>query len=109
MFNWLKNIFQNRTFGVARSGKWASFRKEFLRKNPLCAVCNKKGTLLSPNEAHHIKLFNKFPELELVESNVIVLCREHHFWFGHLGDFKSFNSKIREDAEIWRNKILNRP
>jgi hypothetical protein len=47
--------------------------------------------------------------LELDRANLITLCRDHHFWFGHLGSWSSWNANVREDAAIWRAKIANRP
>ena len=94
--------------GAKRSGQWPRVRKEHLAKNPLCAVCGKKGKLL-PNEAHHIQVFNKHPELELSPENIITLCRKDHLIFGHLNNFSSWNEKVREDAEYFRKKIEKRP
>lgn len=105
--------YQNReslkVFGAARSSQWRKTRAEHLRKNPACAVCGEKGTLLNSNNVHHIKVFHKYPELENDSNNILTLCREHHFWFGHLGSFASWNESVREDAELWRQKILKRP
>mgnify|MGYP001574838325 FL=1 len=101
--------FADREFGAVRSSKWSEVRRAFITKFPLCAVCGKKGTLLSPNECHHQNPFHIHPELELLESNLITLCRVHHLWWGHLGNFKSFNKDVREDARIMNDKILHRP
>jgi 5-methylcytosine-specific restriction endonuclease McrA len=94
-----------------RSSKWPTVRKHHLIANPTCAVCGGTEVL----EVHHIKPFNLHPELELDPSNLITLCESKkagvtcHLFFGHCGDYKSFNKSVREDAKVWKEKIENRP
>ena len=95
--------------GQLRSPKWREVRAEHMRRFPLCAICNKKGTFLKPNQAHHIKMFNTNPELELDFSNLCTLCRDDHLTFGHLKNFRSQNENLRSDIKIWNEKISNRP
>ncbi len=97
------------SFGAARSPKWPQIQKDFISKNPVCAVCGKKGNLLNPLNVHHQHPFHLKPELELDENNLITLCRVHHLWWGHLGNWKSFNATVKDDAALWLSKILNRP
>lgn len=96
--------------GKKRSSKWPKARKEFLAKNKSCAVCGGKKKL----EVHHIKPFHAHPELELDPSNLIILCEGQkevncHLWFGHLGNYQSFNENIVKDAADWSDKVKNRP
>lgn len=109
MMDWIYSWFEDRTFGAARSPKWSAVRKSYLALHPKCAVCGKKSTLISPNEAHHCKPFHLDASLELDPKNLITLCRVHHQWWGHLGSWKSFNATVREDAAEWNTKITNRP
>jgi len=109
MIQWILDLFSDRTFGAARSSRWSSVRKAHLALHPKCAVCGKKGTLLSPSEVHHVESFASKPELELLESNLLTGCREHHLWFYHLGSWQSLNKDVREDVKIWSEKIKNRP
>lgn len=81
-------------FGAARSGKWSEVRRDFLKLHPTCEACGVESDL----NVHHIKPFNQFPELELEPTNLITLCRKHHFEVGHLGNWKSANATVREDA-----------
>ena len=104
MIQWLKNLFQDRNFGAKRDSHWASVRKEYMQKFPLCAICGKKG-LLRSNECHHILPFHLYPTLELNTENFITLCRTCHLSWGHLFSFKSYNADIRKDTE----RIKNRP
>lgn len=62
-----------------RSSQWPSVRAKYLRSHPTCEACNAKDDL----NVHHIKPYHLYPELELVTSNLITLCRTHHFLVGH--------------------------
>lgn len=88
---------------ASRSKKWPAFSKSFL-KDKSCAVCDRKTKL----NAHHVKPFHLFPELELVESNLIALCIDGpgstncHCLVGHCGDWKDYNPTVRSDAAFIR-------
>jgi hypothetical protein len=65
-------------------------------------------------QAHHIKPFHLFPELELVESNWVPLCEGNpsmncHLVLGHLGNFASYNLLVVADASKWLARMLGRP
>ena len=100
-----------KTHGVPRSKMWPKVRKEYLKKHPKCFVClgTKKITV------HHRRPFHTHPELELDFKNFLTLCENDkngincHLAFGHLGNFKSWNENVIEDAALWRKKLLNRP
>ena len=81
-------------YGAARSGKWSEVRRDFLKLHPACEACGVTTDL----NCHHIKPFSQFPELELDPSNLITLCRKHHFEVGHLGNWRTANATVREDA-----------
>lgn len=109
--NWIQNLWdffldiinpdRLRTGGLARSPKWGTVRKQFLLENPECAVCGKKSTLLSTNEIHHCIPFSQKPALELEKSNLITLCREHHFEFGHCSlSWKCYNERMMETINL---------
>jgi 5-methylcytosine-specific restriction endonuclease McrA len=91
--------------GTKRSGKWIEVRTYFVEEHPTCAVCGTKKKL----NVHHIVPFHLRPDLEMDESNLITLCRKHHFTFGHLGYWRSWNTTIVEDAKVWLQKYKNRP
>lgn len=95
--------------GAPRSSQWGAVRRIHLELHPTCAVCGKKGTFLSPLNVHHIVPFHNDPTLELSQSNFITLCPRDHLIFGHLGSWKSYNSEVAKDSEIWYSKIVNRP
>lgn len=96
--------------GVARSSRWPSVRKDFLILHDKCEVCGSKKSV----EPHHIFPFHLDIEkkYELDYNNLISLCRKNqcHLLFGHFRSFaKSYNPNVREDAKIWKEKILKRP
>lgn len=110
MIELIKNWFGvSRTFGVQRSSSWASVRNNFIKRNPLCAVCGKKGTLFKPNEAHHIILFSQDQTKELDPQNLITFCREHHYEWGHYFSWKSWSANVRQEVADFRKRVDARP
>lgn len=87
-----------------RSPKWAAKRREFIRRNPCCALCGCR--IVRRLNVHHIDPFHLAPEKELVDSNLITLCEKSdapltkglncHQWAGHLGNWESVNPRIRQ-------------
>lgn len=100
---------QGPTFGAARSARWPGVQKTFLKQNPVCSVCSTKGNVLNPLNVHHKQPFHVKPELELDPKNLITLCRKHHFLFGHLMKWASWNVDVEVDSATWRLKIKDRP
>lgn len=94
-----------RTIGAERSPQWSKVRDAFIKANPQCAVCGSKKDL----NAHHIKVFHLNQNDELDPQNLIALCRVHHQWWGHLGNWKSWNESVRDDSSVWADKISHRP
>lgn len=94
-----------------RSGRWPTVRAAHLALHPLCEVCGGKVKL----EVHHIKPFHLRPQFELDPANLVTLCEAGkggincHLAFGHLGNFKSWNTAVVPDSGAWHTKIVNRP
>ena len=107
IFNWFKNLFEERERlgGMTRSPQWKTVRKNFLTNNSECAVCGGTNDL----EAHHIFPFHLHPEEELNPANLITLCRQHHYEWGHFFSWRSFNKDIVEDAKLFKSRVKNRP
>lgn len=92
-----------------RAVEWPSVRRRHLAANATCAACGTKDKL----EVHHIHPVG-WPDgkhLELVPGNLITLCEKNgcHLRFGHLGDYKSRNENVRDDAAKWLTKYATRP
>ena len=89
----------------ARSGKWAALRARIIKNHPFCAYCGRTEKL----EAHHIKPFHLFPELELEPENIIVLCQappmDHHLKVGHKGNFKNWNPDVVADCKANEKRL----
>ena len=81
-----------------RSTKWPALRRSILKECCECAACGRKERL----EAHHIIPFHINKALELVRSNIIVLCFRCHFMIGHFDDWKMYNPNVVAEATRWR-------
>lgn len=86
-----------------RSSAWPIVRAAHVAQFPTCAACGSTETL----NVHHIEPFHIYPELELEPSNLITLCRRHHFEIGHDPDspwepkrpsWNRFNPRVRDNA-----------
>jgi len=85
-----------------RSGHWPTVRAAYLAEHPTCEACGSADDL----NVHHVAPFHLRPELELDPTNLITLCREHHFSIGHDPDgpgplrpnWKAANPNVRRDA-----------
>ena len=84
--------------GAERSGEWAAVRRTHLRSEPECVACGAKTRL----EVHHIIPVDNDPSRELDATNLITLCRRDHLTFGHFGNTKRYNPKVRKHAETYR-------
>lgn len=93
--------------GARRSSKWPTIRRAFLMLQPTCQLCGGSDKL----EVHHIIPFHMAPELELEFGNLVTLCERKkygvncHQFFGHLGDYRRFNSTIRQDLPLWSKRV----
>lgn len=95
------------SFG-ARSPKWSKFRDKCVKEHPFCAACNGTKEL----QAHHIKPFHIYPELELEKKNIIILCMapSHycHFVLGHAFRWDDWNPKVELSAKMLLKVVLHR-
>lgn len=86
--------------GAKRSSKWKAVRAKHIKAHPVCEACGTRDDL----DVHHIRPFHIAPELELDPSNLITLCRRHHFEIGHLGDWGAENPNVWKDASRYKAK-----
>jgi len=106
MITHIKDTIQGKhSFTQRRSKHWRVVRKEYVRVNPGCAVCGTRKNL----EVHHKLPFYLYPEKELRYDNLITLCQKHHFTFGHLCSYRSYNRDVDYDAWVFLKKIKDRP
>lgn len=91
---------------ATRSPKWSSVRKQHLKDNPCCSACGRCDKL----EVHHIEPVHVNPNRELDPSNLITLCDSPcHMVFGHLMNYKSWNSHVISDCQQYLSRIKDRP
>jgi hypothetical protein len=67
-----------------------------------CEICGRERTL----EAHHVVPFHVAPDLELVEENLVALCRRCHLLIGHCGGWARVNPSIKIDV-VWLAAKIN--
>ena len=58
--------------------RWRRWRLAKLRREPLCAYCLELGGTTAATTVHHIKRLRDHPELRLVDSNTVSLCKPCH-------------------------------
>ena len=79
-------------------------RKAFL-EGKSCAACARVGDL----EAHHIVPYHMAPDHELDTDNLLALCRDCHFYVGHLRDWSSYNRWVVQDAALLLERFKTKP
>ena len=78
---------------------WQKMRAQILeRDNWECQVCKDKGDYGKANTVHHVKHYDKFPELGLTDNNLISVCMNCH---NDLHPEKGFNKKEEVHGEVW--------
>ena len=105
MFDGIFSYGMRMILGANRASGWDRLRDRVVKKAGECQACNATRNL----EAHHMTPVHVWPEGELVEANLIVLCRDCHFTFGHLKDWSSWNVDVEKDCLEYRRKIEARP
>jgi hypothetical protein len=116
MIAWLANIATSiasalqahRKPKAKRSPRWPQLRAEHLRLEPYCQACGRANHL----SVHHVEPVHVAPDKELDSNNLITLCEgpvfNCHLFFGHLGNWKSWNPTVRKDAWYWKTKVCTR-
>ena len=89
---------------LPRNSEWIKVRRIFLKTHRQCEFCGSRK-----RDAHHILPAWKYPEVELEPDNLMALCKQCHFVFGHLFNWKKYNIFLKQDLEIWRKKVKEAP
>ena len=97
-----------------RSSHWPKIEKSHLAAFPRCACCSPDEAPAAKHQVHHRLPFHYCialgrPDLETDERNLITLCEtthgdpapNHHLLIGHLGNFKSDNVHVGDDATLF--------
>lgn len=84
--------------GKTRHKDWPKVCAANIDRFPACIACG--TTVRKFLTCHHIKPYNEFPELELVDKNLATMCEtpSHncHFIFGHLCWWNISNPRVLE-------------
>lgn len=101
-----KQIFES---SHPRSPKWPAFEKRIIEAHPFCSFC---GQIESKVKlvGHHIQPYHLHPDLELEESNILVVgetCTtgNHHLLLCHYGNWSKWNPDARHLAELFLKNI----
>jgi hypothetical protein len=100
---WLRYRRQPLASILRDSGRWRRVSREFRARNPSCALCRSNKSV----EAHHIVPWHRSEALRYDEANLISLCRDDHFKFGHFNNWKASNpgiSALAAFVQVQRNK-----
>lgn len=88
---------------LTRAPGWGRLRNDFIKASPSCAAC---GAVELGMQVHHIQCVHIFPELELVWTNLITLCSDHHLKLGHGGNWKKWNRNIVEICRLMLEGVV---
>lgn len=72
--------------------EWSDFEKKYWKEHPEEKYCHMCGETKNV-ELHHIIPRHVDPSKILDENNLIPLCRECHFRFGHFCNFEKYYNK----------------
>jgi 5-methylcytosine-specific restriction endonuclease McrA len=83
--------------------EWRNARNAHVKDHPVCEMCgiNKKI------EVHHIKPYSKYPAYRYDDSNLITLCHECHFRFGHGRNYHMSNPDIENLCKQAKESLKN--
>lgn len=90
--------------GTPRNPKWGALARRLIEAHPYCSACGCKGCL----EVHHVFPIHDWPEFELDESRLAVMCRVCHYLLGHCCDWKARNAWVKPDAARMLRRVKDR-
>ena len=101
------NRFFNAVRNLPTEYKVRKAKKEYIKLEPRCAVCGLKRNILTDrkNDVHHKIPVHVDDSLAFDFSNLITLCRTHHFTIGHLGNWKEWNKRIETTIDLIKNVL----
>lgn len=84
--------------------RWRGIARRFLQENPTCAACGSRSRV----RPHHVVPVSVDPTREHDFSNLLPLCESYergvncHLFFGHGGDWSTWNPNAAADAFNFR-------
>lgn len=88
----------------SRSPEWRKLRNQYIKANPDCELCGKKA-----EQVHHQIPVSVDKSKELDWENLMSVCSHCHFYYAHLGSYRSYNIIVKNDSEYWKWKRKYRP
>lgn len=80
-------------------------KRDHRRKFPYCVVTGSKGSLLAPNEVHHVISVDARPDLACDPGNLRTVTKAVHRWVGHPEGFSSYNTRFDETVFALRGTL----
>ena len=81
--------------------QWRKARNLHILVEPVCQACGDDKKL----QVHHVEPWHLCPERRYDPTNLITLCQPDHFRFGHLRNWKNWNSGIKELCKHIRTQL----
>jgi len=86
--------------------EWAvqKAKRKHRKAHPECSVCRTKKSINGNKcDVHHLIPVHVAPLLACEPSNLITICRRHHFWVGHMGNWKDHNGNVIDTMDALRS------
>jgi hypothetical protein len=98
-----------RTFETPSEYQVTKAKNVYREANPTCEVCGAKSNITNGNRnpVHHRMPVHVAPELAATQSNLVTLCRRHHFWVGHCGNYRAYNANLNKTIEAVRKAYID--
>ena len=88
---------------------WATRKamREHRKLHPRCALCEMRPKFFGRAiPVHHRIPVHVRPDLAASPSNLVSLCSTHHFWVGHLGNYRDWNTNIDKTIAALRSTLF---
>lgn len=81
--------------------------KEYWKNHKECEVCGITKDPVSGRrcDIHHIISIKDAPKRAADKNNMVTLCRFHHWWVGHLKNWKKINSYLDISIIVLRGSL----
>ena len=93
----------SKSFGPTDS-QITSAKNKYRKTHIRCELCNARSNISNgnKNDIHHRIPVHIDRSKAADQDNLITLCRRHHFYIGHMGNWKSHNSNLDETIDAMK-------
>lgn len=92
---------QDQAKALSRGSEWREVRNNHIEEQPWCQCCGRHTQL----EVHHYIPWHLAIDLRTDPRNLVTLCRECHFRYGHFSHWKDYNPDLKEHIEYMRKHV----